>query len=542
MTAREMTTQQREEVNEVMVKQMNRMKARGQVDQGQVQELVKCMALRRVVQKWGGQVSEVGWAWIAEMKRRGDETVTRLERTYKGTMAIRHGWEECALARSGWDVELRRRYSDEELEEIERLQMLLAHMRRAVRGVRGNNNWGWEQENDLDTPMMGKGDMRQVQQSGKNHHKGAGSGTQLWKDVELLARCGMVGGHLGKAMQRLKQEPDQDMQVKVRWLGEVRRQQSWTIVEKEEGEEEKWGRKGSKAEGVEKKRKRGKTKGRRRGVLLDLFSGTQSARGLAKSKGLVYAPVDWEEEWWSPQQGHVVRAFEQDIGKVKPEELWTAVKEWLVRSRGVEATDELYIAIVWASPDCRTFSGLDSMQEEPCRFHNTETEQGVRKEPRRGLDGKLTEKGKLAVAADNMTRSALRIMSWARQRFGSELALENPQASLQMRPYMIKWEKELGLTKIVVHYCAYGHVYKKPTNIWTTRQGWTPKGNSGDGKCGGEGVCEAGYVNPETGYWKHLNAIGQEAWRLARGEEQEETKVVVPAGIHKEMFWGWKAQ
>ena len=134
------------------------------------------------------------------------------------------------------------------------------------------------------------------------------------------------------------------------------------------------------------------------------------------------------------------------------------------------------------------------------------------------------------------------IMSWARQRFGSELALENPQASLQMRPYMIKWEKEQGLTRIVVHYCAYGHVYKKPTNIWTTRQGWTPKGNSGDGKCGGEGVCEVGYVNPETGCWKHWNAIGQEAWRLARGEEQEEIKVVVPAGIHKEMFWGWKAQ
>ena len=57
-----------------------------------------------------------------------------------------------------------------------------------------------------------------------------------------------------------------------------------------------------------------------------------------------------------------MRAFKQDIGKVKPEEPWIAVKEWLVRSRGVEATDELYIAIVWASPDCRTFSGLDSMQ------------------------------------------------------------------------------------------------------------------------------------------------------------------------------------
>ena len=39
-----------------------------------------------------------------------------------------------------------------------------------------------------------------------------------------------------------------------------------------------------------------------------------------------------------------------------------------------------------------------------------------------------------------------------------------------------------------------------------------------------------------------MYAIGQEAWRLARGEEQEETKVVVPAGIHKEMFWGWKEQ
>ena len=68
---------------------------------------------------------------------------------------------------------------------------------------------------------------------------------------------------------------------------------------------------------------------------------------------------------------------------------------------------------------------------------------------------------------------------------------------------------------------------------------WTPEGNSGNG---GGGVCEAGYVNLETGYWKHLRVIGQEAWRLARGEEQEEIKVVVPTGIHKEMFAGWKAQ
>ena len=93
-----------------------------------------------------------------------------------------------------------------------------------------------------------------------------------------------------------------------------------------------------------------------------------------------------------------------------------------------------------------------------------------------GQDGKLTDKGKLAVAADKTTESALRIMSWARRRFGSELALENPQASLQMRPYMMKWEREQGLTKYVVHYCAYGHVYNKSTNIWTTRQGWTPEG------------------------------------------------------------------
>ena len=79
-------------------------------------------------------------------------------------------------------------------------------------------------------------------------------------------------------------------------------------------------------------------------------------------------------------------------------------------------------------------------------------------------------------------------------------------------------------------------MYNKPTNIWTTRLKWTPERNSGNGKCGGEGVCEAGYVNPKTGHWKHLKAIGQEAWRLAQGEEQEETKGMVPACIQQEMF------
>ena len=38
-------------------------------------------------------------------------------------------------------------------------------------------------------------------------------------------------------------------------------------------------------------------------------------------------------------------------------------------------------------------------------------------------------------------------------------------------------------------------------------------------------------MNPKTGCWKRLKAIGQGAWGLARGEGQGEIQVVVPAGI-----------
>ena len=49
---------------------------------------------------------------------------------------------------------------------------------------------------------------------------------------------------------------------------------------------------------------------------------------------------------------------------------------WLLKTGRARPEDTLVLVIVWASPGCKTFSSLGSMQEAPCRFHNPGAVQG----------------------------------------------------------------------------------------------------------------------------------------------------------------------
>ena len=95
--------------------------------------------------------------------------------------------------------------------------------------------------------------------------------------------------------------------------------------------------------------------------------------------------------------------------------------------------------------------------------------------------------------------------------YGVHYAIENPRASLRLRPVMLSLVQSERVRLELVNYCQYNHIFAKDTNVWTT-VGWTPKGGSGTGKCRAvTGYCSSktGFIKKakETGRWNHYNVI-----------------------------------
>jgi len=218
-----------------------------------------------------------------------------------------------------------------------------------------------------------------------------------------------------------------------------------------------------------------------------------------------------------------VHSYERDLGRIQPAGLWKAVKMWAREEVGAAATRPVQLVYVWASMDCTTFSPMDSMQSVSCRDH-----QGSSKAPSSSM------KGRQAELADTCMKFLLLFLVWAVEEWQVEWGLENPCGSLARREYMQSDKLErMGLAHKMhtVNYCAWRHIYNKATNVWTST-GWEPEGFTGDGRCGGK--CGLGmWIN---GSYRHFWTIGQESWGLARGEEQEELKILVPGAMHEEIL------
>ena len=76
----------------------------------------------------------------------------------------------------------------------------------------------------------------------------------------------------------------------------------------------------------------------------------------------------------------------------------------------------------------------------------------------------------------------------------------------------------------LLHYCAYGHLFKKPTHIWTT-SGWTPRGGAKrDGLC--HGLCGQGEWRGKD--FRHFCGLAQEPIRGPRGPGANKLKNAVP--------------
>ena len=140
---------------------------------------------------------------------------------------------------------------------------------------------------------------------------------------------------------------------------------------------------------------------------------------------------------------------------------------------------------------------------------------------------KYSTKGREAHAADGMVKQAHKMARWAEQKKAAWY-MENPVGSLACRPYQRRWLLRAGkrMVRREVHYCAYRHVYNKPTHIWTNMTGWKPKGTTGTGKC--ECKCEAGEVGSK-GKWIHRYKLAQASSQAKSGKESKAWKNMVPA-------------
>jgi hypothetical protein len=104
---------------------------------------------------------------------------------------------------------------------------------------------------------------------------------------------------------------------------------------------------------------------------------------------------------------------------------------------------------IWASPPCTTFSNLAGGSH-------------------RNIPAGEFEKSQEAHDHNDLFAQMVYIMRWAKSKNPHLIVvIENPQAQMQKSPDMIEFMKTFGLHKATVHYCAFGRLDKKPTNLWT---------------------------------------------------------------------------
>ena len=74
----------------------------------------------------------------------------------------------------------------------------------------------------------------------------------------------------------------------------------------------------------------------------------------------------------------------------------------------------------------------------------------------------------------------------------------------------------LDVVRQTVDLRAFGHYYKKGTDLWTSLTSWRPQGLTGDGRFHQQ--CGQGEVDPFTGHFRNLFALSVEPWRAKQGQ------------------------
>ena len=132
-------------------------------------------------------------------------------------------------------------------------------------------------------------------------------------------------------------------------------------------------------------------------------------------------------------------------------------------------------------------------------------------------------------------RKGIVTADWFSRTRGTRFYMENPVGSLWRRPYMRQWEQSGRVVRRQVDYCAFGHMYMKPTHIWTNMKRWRPQGTTGDGKgrCGN--MCCAGEWG-RAGKWTHRFKIAQGSRQAAGGKGRKARKNMMPYDLQAELM------
>ena len=170
--------------------------------------------------------------------------------------------------------------------------------------------------------------------------------------------------------------------------------------------------------------------------VLELFAGTRSIGRAFEKRGHEVYSVDWDKkfpdiDWYT------------DIGKV-------SAKDVLKRFGRPD--------VIWASPDCTTYSIL-----------------GISHHRRKLADGTLTPISEYAKFCDKLNRHLRKLINKLAPTYWF---IENPRGAMRKMDFM------KGLPRYTVTYCQYGDRRMKPTDIWTNHPnpGFLPMCRNGD-KC-----------------------------------------------------------
>jgi len=158
------------------------------------------------------------------------------------------------------------------------------------------------------------------------------------------------------------------------------------------------------------------------GNLLELFAGSRSIGKVAESKGMNVFSVDWQK-------------YDKINLVVDIEEL--------------QIKDIPFIPdIVWASPDCTTYS-ISAISTH-----------------RNGIEPKSEYAKKCDVVNQHFINL---IKKWLVINPKMIYFIENPRGMLRKMPFMQEFKRH------TIWYCQYGDDRAKPTDIWTNSKTWVPR-------------------------------------------------------------------
>jgi site-specific DNA-cytosine methylase len=154
--------------------------------------------------------------------------------------------------------------------------------------------------------------------------------------------------------------------------------------------------------------------------VLELFAGTRSIGKAFEEKGHEVFSVDWDKQFMDID-------LYADISKISAEDI--------IHKFGRPD-------VIWASPDCSTFSVAAISKH---RRKNKET-------------GSLEPITEYAKFCDEVDKHLIRLIQELSPRYWF---IENPRGGMRKMEWM------QGLPRYTVTYCQYGEKRMKPTDIWT---------------------------------------------------------------------------